>query len=349
MAAGVGDTESAIAAQIREITSQYVGPEGRQDTREFKLIFTFDDREFSTVFKFKNNGISNGCIDIDINYESSETAYDIASYIRKNTPERACFSPTLSPETLPPGVSQTDVLQVMMSKLKFMYLGQTIISLEDHAKLVNPKTGEVYKTFISQYRLLRDEPTLYEKYGYKSAPFNRVRDVVRKTKWGDISHYIIPRTGKTLEDMWAQTFGYGVHYEDDSNDEGEEIGLPNPEDTIPTVMRRLTLDNVEESVTRVPHYHKEADEQAHRNRMRAAGFNEDRFEYTEEKTIVVLIFNALAALKGLMFPSRTLRLHKTSPIWQAWDARLQFRSLEEARALGGARRSRRTRRRSHKL
>ena len=65
------------------------------------------------------------------------------------------------------------------------------MSISDVAKLVNPVTGLKYPSSFSLWRLLRGEPTIYEKYGYTSPVLDTMRTKIRATTWDDVKAFNI--------------------------------------------------------------------------------------------------------------------------------------------------------------
>jgi hypothetical protein len=101
----------------------------------------------------------------------------INSFITKNTPSNKCFNPVLSPETLPDGITQTDILQVLSTKLKSLIAKNKLIKITDVASLNHSVL------YLSLWRLLRGELSLYEKYGYISKSFTAIRETARRVQY----------------------------------------------------------------------------------------------------------------------------------------------------------------------
>lgn len=332
MARNTRNAEKAIGDQIRKIALQFFDPEFKtKEAEKYKLVFSFDNYEYSTIFTFDSDGIRNGCIKIE--YDNPDYYRDISSHIDSNSSNKRCFTPMLK-NNLPPGVKQTDILQVLMSKLKFIYLNKDSITLIDNAHIYNPETKIFSNTLLSEWRLLRDEPSIYEKYGYISPRFNMFRRNIRTIEWQSIKDYVIPRMDKTLEDIWKEFFG--------------DIGAPSAGEKIPSLMRRLSFKNVEDALISVPCYEVEMEHMLVKMMIRMESNMEKERErcLMRKKTIVHFIFDALKEKKGITPPIYNMRLtlHNNSELWQNWNARLVFLSFEQV--INGGKRSKRSTRRS---
>lgn len=184
-----------------------------------------DIREFRTKFRLALDAgeieFSNGCISL----------VDLAAFssaIKRNTPETRCFDPILSRESLPTGISPTDVLQVLSTKLKFTALKKRkTFTISDVARLENVATGKPFKTPISRWRIVRGEPTLYEKYGYTSDELNTFRTVVQTTPWSAIMDQQF--LGQSLDEIATKYYP----------------GIFQPDVSIANCMKRVSLEDTE--------------------------------------------------------------------------------------------------------
>lgn len=326
--AGADDPELKIAETFQTVTRYYY-KERLNSSAKYRLVFTFDDREYSTVFTISKDRFTNGCIGVNYNSYDEE---GISSFIGSNSSDLKCFTPVLSKETLPREVTQTDILQVLISKLKFIYLGTDTISLIDDAYVPNPTTGKRFTEQFSKWRLLRGEPTLYEKYGYitsdresdytENSPrpnldLDAYRSQLSKVTWKDIKDdKIHPRIDETLESIWAK------QYE-----------LPSPDQTIPVFMKRLTLEDLEKLLVEIPRFETEEEEAIERKELESGGIP-PHLTYTN--TIVGVIMNILEK-RGIVFPGLVLMLHKDSEKWASWNRRLVLRSFDRVFGKGGSR------------
>jgi hypothetical protein len=147
------------------------------------------------------------------------------TFIRANTPERACFEPTLESEPIetPNRITTTDVLQVLKTKLMLAYKPDAEPVLLDGAKIQGIP--------ITTFRLLRGQRPIYEKYGYKNNKSDELQTIVewlQNTTWGDVAklHTGFSEYTPTFEDIYKQMKGSSM-----------------PMDTpLIDVMRTVTLD-----------------------------------------------------------------------------------------------------------
>jgi hypothetical protein len=306
-----GGGGGGIEDKIRAVVFSFY--EAKQYKSEiYTLTFSFDGVRFSTNFIINAASITNGCIDL-VGYYDKKLYF---SAIRANNPERSCFHPSLQKTNLPDGVTQTDILQVISTKLKFILLyPMKHTSLMNAARIINPKTGEAYTTLFSAWRILRDERTIYEKYGYTSDVYDTYREASRNIKWGEIKNYIINiDTGYTIEQLW--------------NDSYPEKAI-NDDMTIKDVMRIVSYDELERSVF---------DGKLVQKRSGAI--------YTMKADIVGFIcaFITQENPKSLILPT-DLVVKKSNDVWKTWDSRCIFLSFEPTKPAGGRRKPRKTRRR----
>lgn len=204
-----------VEIAFRETIQDFISKPLR--TKEiYALTFAFDDKVYQinfNIIKYDANIVINNkcltlsyllkeCLNINtasisdnsspINTNKSVSYAPIYSSIKKNTPANMCFSPVLSPETLPGGVSQTDILQVLSTKLKSIIVKDKIIKITDVASINDSVL------YFSLWRLLRGEPSLYEKYGYVSKKFNTVKETAKR-----IPYEITARNPLLYDDLHA--------------------------------------------------------------------------------------------------------------------------------------------------
>jgi hypothetical protein len=187
---------AAVASGIEDqLKSAFENARNTSTKKSYELRFTIDGTKFTTFFTFDSsseNPITNGCISMGFFLESGLTA---------NSPEKGCFLPTLSKETLPKDIKQTDVLQTLSTKLKFaMHPDKTSLTISDVARLINPATGVKYPSSLSLWRLLRGEQTIYEKYGYTSLKLAEIRATLAEATWDMVKTSPVKGYG-TLEDF----------------------------------------------------------------------------------------------------------------------------------------------------
>ena len=198
-------TAAAGSSVEEQLRTAFVSLHTNKSAGAYKLRFTIDGVPFETIFHFlpEEHQVSNGCVSVGTALHSS---------LSSNSPTKGCFSPTLSKETLPSGITQTDVLQTLSTKLKFTLRPDTEeVSISDVAKLLNPATGLKYPSSFSLWRLLRGEPTIYEKYGYTAPSLDAMRTKIGATRWADVKAFKIFGR-ETLEAFVARE--YPEHFED---------------------------------------------------------------------------------------------------------------------------------------
>lgn len=178
-----------------------------KSVHSYELRFIIDGKEFKTLFHGvpTDHHLTNGCVSIGTTLESSLSA---------NSPAKGCFTPTLSKETLPSSLSPTDILQTLSTKLKFAVRpDKPEMVISDVARLVNPATGEKYPSSFSLWRLLRGEPTIYEKYGYMSPELEGMRARIDAATWRDVKGFMI--FGRESLEAFVVRNKYSKHFEDD--------------------------------------------------------------------------------------------------------------------------------------
>lgn len=256
---------------------------------KYMLRFTFDDKEFSTIFELKEDEhLTNGCISL-----SGFDSFD--SSISSNSPARNCFTPNLSNrENLPAGVTQTDILQVLSTKLKFAALpSRKFLAIVDVASLINPETNKKYVTQLSHWRLLRGERTLYEKYGYTNLLLDKVREISQTTRWEEIKYQTIK--GKSLTEIAESFF----------TSEGTAIFVSDR--TISDCMKHVSYNDSDKII--IPNI----------------------IPALPSHTIVSMILTAFVQIGKLTQRELTyllyLKINRQSELWKSWDSRLQFQSF----------------------
>lgn len=270
-----------IGKSIQNTFQEYFKP-----SRDYELIFTFDAEEYSTIFTFRHTGLTNGCI--TISYDNDDDMNIVSSMIRSNNSYRRCFNPVLS-SNLPEGVKQTDILQVLNTKLKFILrYPEEEVTLIDDAKLPDPEKrgSDVFSVPFSYWRVVRGEKPIYEKYGYSFAPFNSISKFARERTWDQIKHVSDKKTGKKINDIWIEL--YPCEKIDDK-------------DTIATVMKK-TGDKQSERASQI---------------VRVV-FNTIKSELQSNNNYD----------RQFHFAVPTFTLHKSSAIWQGWDKRLKIVSFK---------------------
>lgn len=271
----VQDANAKVTSNLHTQRSQFLLQFILDGTHSFETVFIVD-------LVSDEGYLSNGCISLNLSSYSD-------SFINKNSPIKKCFTPVLELDVLPTGLTPTDVLQTLSTKLKFaIFPERSVLMIADVAKITNPKTKRQFTTKISLWRLLRGEPTLYEKYGYNSPVLNSFRERAIIIPWKEISGFVTGN-GTTLHSIVEEHF--------------PSLFLPNK--SIQDCMKELTLEDTEKFIqlSTIP--------------------------FQPPKTIVELIMDALAKKsREFLIASISLQLSRDSPVWKEWDTRLQFTKFE---------------------
>jgi hypothetical protein len=295
-------------------------------TKTYKLIFTFDNKEYLTFLTFKKDKVYNNCIRIRYNAT-------IGSKISSNTAEKQCFAPMLKTD-LPKGVTQTDILQVLTTKLKFILFANKASTrpipkgvipvsrgpiteeteLLDMAQL-QKSSDETYVAGFSAWRLLNGLSPIYEKYGYVSEDSNNVQKLLKTLTWGSIKDKpIFPQV--TKEDIAKHAFDEPITVDALLTTFYPEIKAAKNDDMLVTeVMEKIPYINTEISSLNV-----DAD--------REGGENDSK------RTIVDFVINVIYKIvqsvdrvdKGELQPI-LFRVQKDGITWKMWDERLIFTSF----------------------
>jgi len=167
--------DSAICSQIRA----FLTPKFAE--KRFRLRFSYNGRDYTTQLLAKHNDIelqvSNMCLGALFSYELNE----FLGNIQADSPELACFDPILvsnarnKPEFR---TTSSDVLSVLKTKLSLCFPVNAPIGLSDQA--------EKDTITLSPFRILRGGDALYEKYGYRSANVDIIKDRIRHARWSDL-------------------------------------------------------------------------------------------------------------------------------------------------------------------
>lgn len=155
---------------------------------KFKLGFTIKDKHYSTIFVYNGKSIENGCITLELFKpfkQSNSNEYLFDSHIKANRGKEACFEPRLETIEKPVRITSTDVLQVLSTKLKVLINKKSSSSLKNPISIGDVAT--INGVYISPYKILRGDPPIYEKYGYKNKEIDNIRkDILPQLKWGGI-------------------------------------------------------------------------------------------------------------------------------------------------------------------
>lgn len=301
------NTDSSISSTIRTLFREHKYGVKNVD-ESYKLEFEIGGKRYSTVINFYEGSmnISKNKKKVCISIEVGEEEDTLESSIEANSMEKQCFNPVLVKDNLPEGITQTDIIQVLSTKLKFAALKRTIqtITLRDQAQLINPDTHKKSSDYFSSWRLLRGEPTLYEKYGYTNKDLDNIRRVVMTTKWKEIKDIQLYNDKKNIK---LNEFG--------------DILKFNDEDTIDKCMKKI------------PYF--EAEKFSVSNGTK---------KITLIDMIVQALHKKKGIFQdGIFEKINELEVSRTSPIWNKWDRMMKFVSLKLENPIkeGGVRKKRR--------
>lgn len=249
--------------------------------------------------------------------------------------EKKCFDPPLTKDTIPEGFTQTDILQVFLTKLKLLQTRD--VFLLDAAKIQIKFDQE--QTYLSVWRLLQGKQGVYEKYGYLSPIFTQLRldemmahrkvqhlalmgeDAIGRERAFDIVRRLV--TTRKLKDFKAIDYYHDMI----AKFEWHYRGLFSREGGIPVYEEKT----IAELISKIP-------------------YDNTWFEMRWGERSHINIFEALFIIVlGVSFESvGKLTLDAESAEWRKWDSELKFLSAgpfdERAAGAGaGGTRSRRTR------
>ena len=177
-----------IEKAIQDKFKEYFKP-----SENYTLTFTFEGidettKEYSTIFKFTYSGITNNCITISYKLDDidEDDSTQVSSMIRSNSDKSHCFTPSINiKDNLPTGIKQTDILQVLNTKLKILILGSDKdVTLADAAIVKDSKNGRI-SVPLSYWRVVRGEEPIYAKYGYWNENFFVISRFARERRWSE--------------------------------------------------------------------------------------------------------------------------------------------------------------------
>ena len=179
---------NTIEQAIQDKFKEYFKP-----SENYKLTFTFEGtdntiKEYSTIFKFSYSGITNNCITISYKLDNihDDDSTQVSSMIRSNSMYARCFTPSINiKDNLPTGRTQTDILQVLNTKLKILILGpDKELTLADAAIVKDSRNGRISAP-LSYWRVVRGEEPIYAKYGYWNKDFDDISKFARERRWSE--------------------------------------------------------------------------------------------------------------------------------------------------------------------
>lgn len=177
-----------IEKAIQDKFKEYFKP-----SENYKITFTFEGtdnetKEYSTIFKFSYSGITNNCITISYKLDDidDDDSTQVSSMIRSNSDKSHCFTPSINIKAnLPTGITQTDILQVLNTKLKILILGpDKDVTLADAAIVKDSRNGKISAP-LSYWRVVRGEEPIYAKYAYWNKDFFDISRFARERRWSE--------------------------------------------------------------------------------------------------------------------------------------------------------------------
>lgn len=281
--------DSAICSQIRAfLTPKFAA-------KKFRLQFSYNGRDYTTQLLAKHTNeelqVSNMCLGALFSYELNE----FLGNIQADSPELACFDPILvsnarnKPEFR---TTTSDVLSVLKTKLSLCFPVDSPIGLSDQA--------EKDTITLSPFRILRGGDALYEKYGYRSANIDIMKDRIRRARWGDLGEEV----RELIQHMYTKSrralVAAGVSPEYDDNT------------LLTDILRPITYE-IENKYN-------------HKYLPGETGFSADLFMY--------FLLDMPAENRDVA----NFLLDSTDPRWLFWSSALIFTGFEEIVGVGGARR-----------
>jgi hypothetical protein len=148
-----------------------------KENLQFQLQFTMFGIPYKTEFSVTryDDSIFLKSLCVHVFMHSDRTNSGI---LANTNPLRPCFDPPLKTIQEPIRMTATDVLQTLKTKLTLLF--QTHIEITDVATVDGVP--------ISFFKLVRGEPSLYEKYGYEHPSLDVLRERIAQTTWGDVKH-----------------------------------------------------------------------------------------------------------------------------------------------------------------
>ena len=276
--------DADISSQIRAfLTPKFV-------EKRFRLRFSYNGRDYTTQLLAKHNSneiqVSNMCLGAVYSYELNE----FLGNIQADSPELACFDPMLvSNARNNPGIrtTSTDVLSVLKIKLSLCFPVDAPIGLSDLA--------EKDTVTLTPFRILRGGDALYEKYGYRSANLDMLKDRIRRSRWGDLGE----KSKMLIQHMYKKSrrvlvaAGVSPEYSDDT--------------LLTDILRPITY---------------EIENNYNHNYLK-----DDPLGFSTELCMHFLL-DMPEMNRNIMY----FRLNMADPVWLSWSSRFVFTGFEE---LGG--------------
>jgi hypothetical protein len=193
--------------EIRPITEILEGLEPNTPLRMRLTLATGKGKPtYTTIFHvLKEQYTSRVTKTLEESFQTLNKCITIAgdeTYIQANSPEKACFEPTLVSEPVGSAdrITSTDILQIVKTKLLLAQPGRDPrnIGLSDAAKIQDVS--------ISPFNLLRGKRAIYEKYGYEHPHMSAILAAIEGARWGDVASAKFHH-GATFESAYREMMG----------------------------------------------------------------------------------------------------------------------------------------------
>ncbi len=293
--------------------------------KRWKMRVKVGDTQLTTVLMLKKSDEWEGHFDLSIGsspdsiknciqiHTSCEEGNPIieTTMIMKDSDTKKCFTPVLQQSSLPARIRPTDILATLRTKL-CLILSPAEVEITDMASVNHEESGNNWNeetfdiNYLSVWKLLRGELSIYEKYGYLShldpdgrRVFDKLRDMVASQSFHSIFVKLDDDGRIALKDFLKDQFP--THFGVDSAFDK----------TVQEVMREINYD--------------------------------DTFKKYRKFYITNVILSLL--LEKFYDNFNRLTLDPSNPKWIAFDSLIQILSLEPESAGGGRNRRRTARRR----
>lgn len=299
--------DEGVQEQIR---SQFLRLFNETGDQNFRLVFQIAGREYSaklhvsvsvqpTYFIFDIN--IGSCLKSTVSFPKNGSPGYFDSSIELNTPQKACFAPTLVGNRENPNISlrytNTDVLQILKTKLTYlMPLPKNFqMRIADHA-VSN-------YVCITDFNILRGKDPFYKKYGYVYQRIGELQEFVRGVKWKDIMEKDYPKVREPFYIVFKRITG--IDYD--------------PNDSIETVMKTISFEKESSfNLALIKEYE--------RHILKVSIKTSDIY-------ISTAVLNVISRLEGYPkgLPSILQEPYHdpTSPEWIAASARIQLMNFED--------------------
>lgn len=209
MAAAAGTSLTGLEMEVRrKISESLIADYNTVRPIKYKLIFSVEDTELHGEFSYYKESdetgsvLENPCIMIyvkDISRCDNPDIFRSHIYSDKGKPYK-CFTPDIEKiinKNSGKAYSNTDIIQVISTKLKLSICPDNALKIIDAARVANQDS------FFSLWRLLRGEKGIYEKYGYLSLKCDELREKASRTTFSGLPPYIGKIAAALFPDRYA--------------------------------------------------------------------------------------------------------------------------------------------------